>query len=170
MKYIIQHYIRLALLKASPQDCPSSYASLKVLMGIYLALSILNALAIYGIAVGAILGVVDLILLYMFTRLILRDKKERVNQTFNAFLGVGVLIGLIHTTCFYAFILDQNTQSISGVGKIVFFLIFIWIIIAYGHIVRYAAELNLAAGISISLGYTLLNAMMLLSISEMLRI
>ena len=170
MKYIIQHFIRLAFLSTSPQDCPSSSALQKVLISLYLALSILNALAIYGFARGAIHGVLDLILLYIFTRLILRDKKERVNQTFNAFLGVGVVIGLLHTLCSYVFIVDQNTQDISGLGKILFFLIFIWIIIAYGHIVRYAAELNLASGISISLGYTLLNAMILLSISEMLRI
>lgn len=170
MKYIIQHYIRLSLLSASPQDCPTSYALQKILICLYLMLSVLNALAIYGFARGAIHGVLDLILLYIFTRLILRGKNERVNQTFNAFLGVGVFIGLLHTICSYVFIVDQNTQNISDVGKILFFLIFIWIIIAYGHIVRHAAELNLAAGISISLGYTLLNAMMLLSISEMLKV
>jgi hypothetical protein len=170
MKYIIQHYIRLSLLNVNPQDCPSSYALQKILIFLYLGLSILNALAIYGFTRGAIHGVLDLILLYMFTRLILRGKSERVNQTFNAFLGVGVFIGLLHTICSYAFITDQNTQNISDFGKILFFLIFIWIIIAYGHIVRHAAELNLAAGMSISLGYTLLNAMLLLSISEMLKV
>jgi hypothetical protein len=170
MKYIIEYYIRLALLSAKPQDGPSSYVFQRILICLYLGLSILNALAIYGFSRGAIHGVLDLILLYMFTRLILRDKKERINQTFNAFLAVGVVIGLLHTISSYVFIVDQNTQAISGIGKILFLLIFIWIIIAYGHIVRHAAELTLAAGISISLGYTLLNAMMLLSISEMLRI
>jgi hypothetical protein len=170
MKYIIQHYIGLAFLKLSPQDCPSSDVLQKMLICLYLSLSVLSALVIYGFARGAILSVVDLILLYMFTRLILRDKKQRVNQTFNAFLGVGILIGLPHALCSYAFIVDQNTQDISGLGKILFLLIFIWIVIAYGHIVRHAAEIKLSSGISISLGYTLLNGMMLLSISGMLRI
>lgn len=170
MKYIIEYYIRLALLRAKPQDCPSSSAFQMILICLYLGLSILNALVIYGFTKGAIHGVLDLILLYVFTRLILRGKRERVNQTFNAFLGVGVVIGLLHTICSYVFIVGQSTKEISDVGKILFLLIFIWIIIAYGHIVRHAAELNLPSGISISLGYTMLNAMMLLSISEMLRI
>jgi hypothetical protein len=170
MKYILEYYIRLALLRAKPQDCPFSYTLQKILICLYLGLSILNALAIYGVTRGAIHGVLDLILLYVFTRLILRGKKERSNQTFNAFLGVGVLIGLLHTICSYVFIVDQSTQEISDLGKGLFFLIFIWIIIAYGNIVRNAAELNLATGISISLGYTLVNAMMILSISELLRI
>ena len=170
MKFIIQYYIRLALLSTSPQDFPPSYTWQKILISLYLGLSVLNALAIYGFSRGAIHGVLDLILLYIFTRLILRGKEARVNQTFNAFLGVGVLIGLFHTLCSYTFITDQNTQDISGLGKLLFFLIFIWIIIAYGHIVRCAAELNLASGISISLGYTMLNAMMLLSITELLKV
>jgi len=170
MKYIFQHYIRLALLRASPQDCPSSYVLQKILICLYLTLSILNSLAIYSFARGAVHSVLDLIILYLFTRLILRGKRERVNQTFDAFLGVGVLIGVLHTLCAYIFIVDQNTQDISGFGKAIFFFIFIWIIVAYGHIVKHAAEINLASGISISLGYTLLNAMILLSISDMLRI
>ncbi len=160
----------MALLRARPQDCPSSYTFQMILISLYLGLSILNALAIYGFTRGAIHGVVDLILLYVFTRLILRANKERVDQTFNAFLGVGILIGLLHTICSYMFIIDQNTQQIPDFGKILFFLIFIWIIIAYGHIVKHAAELNLASGISISLGYTLINAMILLSISEMIKV
>ncbi len=170
MKYIFEYYIHLSLLREKPQDCPFSYTFQKILLCLYLAPSILNALAIYGFARGAVHGVLDLIILYIFTLLILRGKKERVNQTFNAFLGVGIFIGSLHTICSHAFIADQNVQNISGIGKILFFLIFIWIIIAYGHILRYAVGLNLAAGISISLGYTLLNSMMLLSISEMLRI
>ncbi|MFK7794573.1 MAG: hypothetical protein AB8B89_04420 [Gammaproteobacteria bacterium] len=170
MKYILEYYIRLALLSAKPQDCPSSKAFRIILIYLYLGLSILNALLIYGFTKGAIHGVLDLILLYIFTRLILRGKKERINQTFNAFLGVGVVIGFLHTICSYVFIVDQNVKDISSVGRLLFFLMFIWIIIAYGHIVRHAADLNLSSGISISLGYRLLNAMMLLSISEMLRI
>ncbi len=170
MKYIIEYYIRLALLSAKPQDGPSSYVFQKILICFYLGLSILNALAIYGFSRSAVHGGLDLILLYMFTRLILRDKKECINQTFNAFLGVSVFIGVLHTIFSYTFIVDQDTQTISDLGKILFLLVFIWIVIAYGHIVRHAAELNLAVGVSISLGYTVLNAMMLLSISEMLKI
>ncbi len=170
MQYIIQHYIRLAFLSAKPQDCPFSLALQKILICFYLLMSIINALAIYEVSRGAIYSVVDIILLYMFTKIILRGKKERFNQTFNAFLGVGIFIGLLHTICSYSFIVDQNTQMISGFGRSLFFVIFIWLIIAYGHIVRHAAELNFSAGLSISLGYTLLNAMLLVSISEMLRV
>lgn len=170
MQYIIQHYIRLAFLSAKPQDCPFSLTLQKILICIYLLMSIINALAIYEVSRGAIYSVVDIILLYMFTKIILRGKKERFNQTFNAFLGVGIFIGLLHTICSYSFIVDQNTQMISGFGRSLFFVIFIWLIIAYGHIVRHAAELNFSAGLSISLGYTLLNAMLLVSISEMLRV
>ncbi len=170
MRDIFYYYFRLALLSAKPQDCPSSQALQKFLIVIYLLLSIINALALYN-AYGAVtLSVLDVFLLYVFVLLLLHTKRERIHQTFNAFLGVGILIGLMHTICSYMFILDQDPRAISGVGRTFFYIVFIWGVLAYGNIVRHATEVNLSTGISISLGYTLLNAMMLLSISKMFRI
>ena len=167
MRDIFDYYFRMALLRAKPQDCPSSRALQKFLIVIYLLLSIINALALYDVWGAAALSVLDVSLLYVFVLFLLHTKRERTHQTFNAFLGVGILIGLMHTICSYMFILDQDPRAISGLGRTFFYIVFIWGVLGYGNIVRHSAEVNLATGISISLGYTLLNAMMLLSISEM---
>lgn len=170
MKFIIEYYARMALLNTKPQDYRSSQSLRATLIAIYMVLSVVNALALYGLWRGVIHSLLDLVILYMFTQILLRNKRERVNQTFNAFLGVGICIGVLHTICSFVFIVDQNQQTISDLGKILFFIIFIWIVVAYGHIVRHASELNLATGISISLGYTLVNAIMLISASQLIGI
>ncbi len=168
MHYLIQHYFRMAFLQAEPQECPPSQVWQAILIVLYILLSILNALALYGVWRGFVHAILDLAILYVFTCILLRNKKERIHQTFNAFLGVGICIGLAHTFCSYMFIEEQSQQSISDLGKLFFFSIFVWVVIAYGHIIHHASESNFAAGVSISLGYTLVNAIILLSLSEML--
>ena len=168
MRYFLQYYFRMAFLQAKPQECPPSSAWQTILIMIYISLSILNALALYGAWRGFVHSLLDLAILFLFTQLLLRNKKERIHQTFNAFLGVGICIGIIHTFCSYIFIEGQSQQTISDIGKLFFFSIFIWVVIAYGHIVHHATGTNFAAGVSISLGYTLINAIILLSLSEML--
>ncbi len=168
MRYLIKYYFRMAFLQAEPQECPPSRVWQAILILLYVLLSIINALALYGVWRGFVHSILDIAILYLFTHLLLRNKKERIHQTFNAFLGVGICIGLIHTFCSYSFIEDQSQQTISDLGKLFFFSIFIWVVIAYGHIIHHASGSNFAAGVSISLGYTLINAIILLSLSEML--
>ena len=168
MNYLFQYYFRMALLQAKPQDCPPSQVWQSILIASYILLSIINALALYSAWRGFAHSVLDILILYVFTHMLLRNKKERIHQTFNAFLGVGICIGLVHTFCSYLFIADQSQQSISDLGKLFFFLIFIWVILAYGHIIHHASDSNFAAGVSIGLGYTLINAIILLSLSEFL--
>ena len=160
----------MALLKANPQDGPSSKALRNTLMVFYIILSVINALSLYDVTRGFFHSVIDLSILYLFTQLLLRTKPQRIHQTFNAFLGVGLCIGLIHTICSYSFISGVDEKTISDLGRIFFFIIFVWIIVAYGHIVRHAIDVNLAAGASISLAYTLINAFVLLIISQVMGI
>ena len=101
-------------------------------------------------------GVIDIAMLFLFTYLLLRHKKQRINQTFNAFLGVGLLIGLVHTMSTMVFSIDQQTQNIPVTAQLIFFVIFIWVIVVYGHIIRHATETSMAIASCISLVYIVL--------------
>lgn len=166
MRHIFLYYFRMATLRANPQDGPGSKALQTVLIVFYIVLSVINALSLYDVTRGFFHSIIDLGILFVFTLLLLRTQPQRVRQTFNAFLGVGLCIGLIHTICSYSFISGEDEKTISDLGRIFFFIIFVWIIVAYGHIVRHAIEVNLAAGASISLAYTLINAFVLLTLSQ----
>ncbi len=170
MRCIAEFYFRLALLQAKPQDLSPSYVLQKILIGIYFSLSVLSSIALYGWMTSIILSLIDLLVLYVFSQLVLRNNKQRLHQTFNAFLGTGVIIGLLHSIFSYLLIENNTPQTISGAAVFLFLLIFLWLVVTYGHIVRHAADTSLSVGISISLGYIIFNAMILLSIAEMLKV
>ena len=166
MKQIFSYYLNMALLNAKPQDCPVSRVLQTILIILYIILSVLNALSLYDIKHGLVHSLIDLSILFAFTRLLLRTKPQRIHQTFNAFLGVGLCIGLMQTLGAYTFIAGADEKTISDSGRIFFFSIFVWIIITYGHIVRHAIEVSLVTGISISLAYILISVFVLRVISQ----
>ena len=170
MTAFILHYVKLTLLRAAPQDMPASSVLQKILIILYFLLSILNAESINNLLHTLVHGIIDLLMLFVFTYLLLRENKQRINQTFNSFLGVGLVIGVVHTIGVGLFSVNQDPQSISDLARIIFFIIFIWVIVVYAHIIRHAAEVNMAVASCIGLIYIVLNVMMLVSISELLKV
>ena len=169
MQAILQHYVKLALFKAGPQDMPASSILQMILIFSYFLLAIINTSSINTLSHSLIHSIVDLMMLFLFTYLLLRDKKQRINQTFNAFLGVGLVIGIIHTVSTLLFPISQDSQNISQSAQIIFFILFLWVIVVYGHIIRHATETSMIVACCISLIYIVLNVMMLVSISEILK-
>ena len=170
VKQVFLYYLSMALLNAKPQDCPVSRVLQTILIILYIILSVLSALSLYNIKHGLLHSLIDLSILFVFTQLLLRAKPQRINQTFNAFLGVGLCIGLIQALGAYTFIGGADEKIISDSGRIFFFSIFVWIVIAYGHIVRHAIEVSLVTGVSISLAYILISVFVLHIISQLVAI
>lgn len=169
MGSIIQYYVKLALLQAQPQDMPASYMLQKMLILFYFIFVVINTLAVHEIWQSVLHGAIDLAMLALFTYLLLKDKKQRFNQAFNALLGVSLMIGIVHALVSVLFSIDVSSQEIPAVAQLIFFIIFIWVVIVYGHIIKHAVEINMPAAISISLIYIVLNVLMLLSISQLLK-
>ena len=170
MNQLIQYYINMVMLKARPQDCPSSQNLQNFLIMIYLLLAVISALSIYNIWGSLFTSVLDLGVLYMFTLVLLSSKRERIHQTFNAFLGAGIIIGIFSAVCSHLFQVDPETDVISDVGIIVFLLIFFWIVIVFGHIIRHAVETTLSVGIALSFAYVIVNTIVIITFSKFLRI
>ena len=164
MQLLLQYYFQMVLLQAKPQDCPSSQTLQLSLLLIYFLVSVLTALVLYSLWQSIVHSILDLTLLFAFTQILLINAKERIHQTFNAFLGAGILIGSVNAIFSYMFIERGNVDSISDLDKILFFLIFIWTVIVYGHIVRHALNVNLSAGVGIILGYALVSIIFLRTI------
>lgn len=169
MTAIIHHYVRLALLKAAPQDMPASSVLQMVLIFFYFILALINTSSINKISYSLIHSMLDLAMLFVFAHVLLRDKKQRINQTLNAFIGVGLVIGVLHTLSALVVPVSQDPQNISAFAQLIFFVIFIWVVVVYGHIIRCATEINMSVACAISLGYIVLNVMVLVSVSEFLK-
>ena len=170
MNQLIRYYANMVMLKARPQDCPVSNGLQFSLMLGYLMLAVISALSIYNLWGSVVTSLLDLGILYMFTLVLLSSKKERIHQTFNAFLGAGIIIGIFSAVCSYLFEVDPETKTISDAGIIVFLLIFVWIVIVFGHIIRHAVDTSLSIGIALGLGYVIINTIVIITFSDLLRI
>ena len=155
MRSLIQFYYRMTLLRANPQDGPSSQNLQVTLLVLCFLTSILAALALYNLWSSVAHSILDLAFLYLFTLVLLHNSKERIKQTFCAFLGTGFIIGLVNALAFNGLIQDKNIESISAFDMAIFLLIFAWTVLVYGHIVRHAIDVKLFSGIGVVLGYTL---------------
>lgn len=166
MQNFVQFYFQLTLLKVKPQDCPATLSSL--LFVLYFLVSFINTLAVYEFSRSAVHSAVDLLVLWLFTKLLLAKHQERIPQTLNAFLGAGIIIGVIHTILSYSLISNRELAEISQLAKLTFFVVFIWIVIIYGHIIRHAIDVTLPAGISIALGYVMASIIVISSMANSL--
>lgn len=155
MLALISFFIQLALLRRGPQDLPASSALLVLLAGLSLLVGIASGAQLFG-GVQAALGanLIDLLLsmLLLFILLQLRGHKARWLQTVSAFLGLGILAGVIML----------SVQALAGVlGILKFAMLFdlvvaIWLHVALGGVLRHALEIPLLAGVIIVLSYTVL--------------
>ena len=168
MHGLIRYYINMTMLKTTPQDCPVSQGLQNSLIIIFLTLSIISALPTYNLWGSVFTSLLDLGVLFFFTQVLLSNKKERIHQTFNALLGTGIVIGIVITICSYIFDIDPKTETISDAGIFAFFLIFIWFVIVYGNIIRHAVDTSLSVGIAISVGYVIVNMIVLITFAEIL--
>ena len=155
MGNLVQYYYRMTLLRAKPQDGPCSQVLQLALLILCFLISVLTALALYELWPSIAHSILDLAFLYLFTIVLLSSAKERIKQTFCAFLGTGFIISIVNAVAFNGLIKNKNVDSISSFDMSVFFLIFAWTILVYGHIVRHAIDVKLATGVGVVLGYTL---------------
>ena len=142
-------------LQAKPQDCPASQALQLILLFAYFLVSVFTALVIFDVWDSIAHTILELALLYIFTQLLLFNARERIHQTFNAFLGTGILVGVVTAVFSYALI-DQNSDELVSPSDFgVFSIVYLWLLVVYGHIVRHAIDVKLSTGIGIILAYAL---------------
>ena len=170
MLYLFRHYFLMLFLQTKPQDYPASQALQVILLITYLLVSVFTALVIFDVWGSIAHTILELAFLYAFTQLLLLNARERVHQTFNAFLGTGILIGVVTAVLAYA-LMDQNSdQPVSPSDFGVFSVVYFWMLVVYGHIVRHAIDVKLSAGVGIVLAYAIASIILRQYISMILGI
>ncbi len=160
----------MVLLGAKPQECPPSQALQLVLLIAYCAVSVATAMVLYDAWDSIAHTTLELAFLYVFTQLLLINYKERIHQTFNAFLGAGTLIGVVNAVLSHLLIDQSNEESITVAELGIFSVVYFWLIVVYGYIVRHAIEVKLSTGIGIVLAYAVVSIILRQYISVILGI
>jgi hypothetical protein len=155
MLALFQYFIDLALLRRAPQDLPASTALLLLLAALSVLIGGVNGAVPFGglrAALGANLIDLALSMTVLFGLLQFRGHAPRWLQTASAFLGLGVLAGLLMLTV-------RPLAELMGIGSFAMLadiLLAIWLHVALGNVLRHALDVSLPAGVLIVLAYTVL--------------
>ncbi len=153
MSVLIRFFIDLALLRRGPQDLPYSPVLLGLLATLSVLIGTINGRQLFG-GVQAAFGanVIDLVLSMGLLWVLLQTKgfRARWQQTASAFLGLGVLAGLV-------MLLIRTPADALGIVQFAILLdlvVAVWLHVALGNVLRHALEVPLLAGVLVVLAYT----------------
>ena len=153
MSVLLKFFIDLALLRRGPQDLPYSPALLGLLALLSVVIGTVNGRELFG-GVQAALGanLVDLVLSLglLWVLLQMKSKQARWQQTASAFLGLGVLAGLVMLVVRG----PADALGILELAMVIDLVVAVWLHVALGNVLRHALEIPLLAGVLIVLAYT----------------
>ena len=141
-------FLNICLLRANPQDLPTSTSLLILALLAHFAVEMLTAFgkvplwnAFFSSAASTLLLVA-----VIHTALLLRNLQVRVKQTLTALAGCGA--GLI-LLAFLAISLLHTQLPLWLVGL----PFLIWLLVVYGHILRHAFSISFGLAIAVSVLY-----------------
>ncbi len=163
---LFQFFTDLVLLREKPQHLPPSPVLLWLAAVAYVLLSTIHLWGVFPTRfedLGASLADVLAMLAFAWLVLTLRGLSARWLQTATALVGGGVVIVLLAIPLSYAMTPDADGR-LSGVGEfamLLYWMLIVWNQIFIGHVLRYALNIPLLAGIGLGLLYSILSGLAL---------
>ncbi len=158
--------IAICLLRASPQDLPASRAGVLGALAAYAAAGVIGVFDVLTLENALAAAAVDTLLLAAATHLVLqwRQLENRVTQTLTALAGCGALLSLLAWGA--AGLTREAFQPEGVLGSVtapslahswVWAAFLVWYTLVFGHVLRHALSITLAAGVAASLLYLILS-------------
>ncbi len=151
----------ICLLREGPEMLPHSHMLLGALLVISFAVSILIGSMVYTAKAAVLSSIAGLFLSFAFARILLFKKPERFLQTFCAMLGTVTLINIVSIPSSYSI----RYMELGGTAELFFgvtgLALFVWVVIVYGFIFSKALSSAMSYGIALSVGYALLQIVVL---------
>lgn len=156
MKLLVLRFIEICLLRAAPQDLPSSTVLLGLTLTAYSMAGLLLSLVNTDLAHAVLLVVVDVLILTVLAYMILwtRMLTARFVQTLTALAGTGALLEFSAWPVLYW---QQLSTSTDNPGLLIASLLLwawlFWNVVVVGHILRHALSISFFNGALLSLLY-----------------
>lgn len=144
---------QICLLRANPQDLPTSNAFLGVALAAHFLANVLAGFDEAGFQNALTAGIMDTLLLVALTHtgLMLRNLRERTRQTLTALAGCGTLFTVV------TWVAVASLDTVAEKAWIVGLPLLFWFLAVYGHILRHAFNVTLGVGLLLATGYVLLS-------------
>ncbi|MGJ8668547.1 MAG: hypothetical protein ACSHXK_03565 [Oceanococcus sp.] len=166
---IASRLTQLMLLKAGPQDLPSSTSLLQVSAGLFFLSAFARMMLVSDYAAALTQSLMSMAILAVFVRSLLNWRKtpERFNQTLSALFLAGTAIGALllfplNTLKPLLTALTENPEispqqlDVPAIAMYAWAGLSIWGLMISAHIFRHALGLTLGLGVCVSLLYEIL--------------
>ncbi len=146
-------FLDICLLRANPQNLPTSNRLLAAALAAHLLANVLTGLDSASPENALLAGAMDTLLLVALTHtgLMLRGLRERTRQTLTALAGCGALLAVL------AWAVVTAAEVFTAHAWVAWLPFLFWFLAVYGHILRNAANVSLGLGLALSAGYVLLS-------------
>lgn len=153
MSSILNLFFRLWVLRANPQDLPSSKMLTQILVAIFLFASLLSYLFEINVLKAFAASVVDLVLLLatVHTLLLIAKVPERGYQSASAVLATSIVLVVVST-------LIMLIVGSNEIRSSLLLVLLAWYLLIFGHILRQAIALPILLGALIALLYMMVSA------------
>lgn len=158
MGRLLQRYFDICLLRAGPQDLPSS-VFLLWLSGLgYFAAGMIMSVQNLDVARATLLVVLDIGLLaaLLFALLWSRDLLARYRQTLAALMGAGAILQVVVLPILswqQAGLAEENISSALMIASLLLWIWLLWNLMVIGHILRHTLSTRLPIGVLLALVY-----------------
>jgi len=159
MQSLIFRFFDICLLRAGPQDLPSSLFLLRLVMVLSVIVGVFLNLQTEGFSQSLMISLFNVVWLtaFLYLSLQLRGKLTRLRQSLIAMLGTNVILGVLIMPFMYNLVAaDLNGES-APVAFQFFLLLLLWDITVFAHIIRHSLDVRLGYGFVISIGYLILS-------------
>jgi len=170
VKALLWYFFDLCRLRATPQQLPRS----RELFLVVAVLSVLAGVALLHAAraeakAAELKSALDLgmMLAVLFVSLEVLRRRSRFLQTATALLGSGVLFALLATVLEVSNGVGGVDAGPSEMREVLLFVLVIWNMVVYGHILRHAFDVPLGFGVGLAVLYTLLSFLVMTQLFPM---
>jgi len=159
MQALIFRFFDICLLRAGPQDLPSSLFLLRVVVVLSLIVGILLNIQTKPFSQSLMISLFNVVWLtaFLYVSLQLRGKLARFRQALIAMMGTNVILGLLIMPFMYNLVAAEINNESVPVAFQFFLLLLVWDLTVFAHIIRHSLDIRLAYGFIISIGYLILS-------------
>ncbi len=147
------------MLRARPQDIPSSSALLLLSVVLVLVSGVVSMLSsVGGLTQAVMISLLDLAmtLVLLAVSLNIMGLSSRLIQTATAMFGTGVIINMVSIPVVILLNGTPENSEYSLLGALLYFALLVWSVVVMGHILRHSFNLRFSGGILIAIAYFLM--------------
>lgn len=158
MHALIFRFLDICMLRAGPQDLPASAFLLRLLMALNIIVGTLVSFPISGFDRALMEVLLDILLLVilLYAGLQWRGLGARFVQVLMAFMGTGIVLGMLMMPVVYQLAAANAVNETAPVAALVWWGIVFWNITIFAHILRHGFNIHLAYGFVLAVAYILL--------------